>query len=580
MDNLVAFKKNKINWTIKENYSKKIVGFLEESVDNTNIHVTMIKSNRVREVKFVPIGDQVKLYFKHYKTRKFLDIFKNFFIGSKAKKEWVNATEILKRGVSAGEPIAFGEKRSAGITTDNFLLVKAVENSISLQELLSNKLFKERTVIFKCLSLFIHNLHINGIEHNDLHTGNILIPLNIIESLKTDQTITAETIANSFCLIDLHDVKCKNSLSNSSKLKNLSFLLYSLTFCCTWTEIETVIDEYLLIEIDDLKTSKYSKLIHSEISSIQRRHMSSRTKRCLKNSTRFSVEKWKYRKNEIIAEGDYKVCRNKEYDKKALETAITKHYSAVNTNPDSIIKNSSRIHITAIPVDNIQDRSEEKKNGKTKICVKEFKNHNLLKQIRETVCLSKSRKSWHAANGFVVRKHPTPFPIAMVERRVSGLVKSSFLITMYIDNAIPSYIYVNEHLNADSRGTRDHYLSKKIFIESFASSLRKIHKSNIYHADLKGGNILVKETGENMWSFFFVDLDRVFFKSKLPMYNIIQNLTQLNASLPNSFSYTDRIRFFKSYSEKDTLSTTDKPIINKIIRASIRRNHFWKPTVK
>lgn len=582
MTDYLFFIKNSITWTIKSTYSEKIAKFLDESHPLSNESTNVVKSNKVRNVKAIKLDNQTHFYFKHYKTTKISDIFKNMFFKSKAKKEWTNANEILKRGISVGEPLAFGEKRVNRIITDNFLIVKAVDDSISLRDLLLNKLthqtdFKKRRIILGALALFVHDLHLKGILHNDLHTGNILIPLHTIDTLKTSSANYLDNTKNRLCLIDLHDVKCKKDISPEVQLENLAFLLYSLTFCTTRTEIRFVIKLYLGNSYNNKELKTITKDINNNILQIQRKHMFSRTKRCLKNSSKFSKQCWKYKNNAIITEGNYKVYLNNDYNKKELEAALSAHNSALKDNPNCIIKNSSRIFITTIDSPTDKNRENGNVNKENKLCIKEFKNNNILKQFRETFCLSRARKAWYAANGFIVRNHTTPTPVAMLEQNQFGLVKSSFLITQYIDNAIPSYIYVNQTFNLPLTSQKHLFANKKTFTENLAISFRKLHQSNIYHADLKGGNVLVKETGENSRNFFYVDLDRVFFKKKLPHYNIHKNLTQLNASLPNSFSFTDRIRFFKTYYNIKKLSKKDKSLINKIVKASIKRKHFWNP---
>jgi len=586
MSRNVFLNKNGILWTIKINYSEDVLKYLEylelegkDLCDSGDV----VKSNSARSVRTIKIEPNINAYFKHFKIRKFLDVFKNTVIGSKARNEWLNATKILKKGVRIGEPVAFGEKQTNFVIKDNFLIVKAVENSVSLKELLQDKLlqgkyFIERKVILKSLSLFVNDLHLKGILHNDLHLGNILVPLKITTSLKNSSANTYDSVKNSFSLIDLHDVKCKENISIRAKINNFAFILYSLTFCCSRSEINKVINEYLAYSFKSDERKQIRRKINNLIISIRRRHLFSRTKRCLKNSSKFAKKIWVYGRDQILQEGRYKVFFNRDYNKNVLVNAIADHISAIKNSSEFIIKESSRTFITAVPVKNGSDGNVVPDNSSgRKICVKEIKNHGIFKQLRETLFFSRSKKAWYAGNGFVVRNCPTPVPIAMVEKTGRSLVKSSFILTEYINDAIPSYIYVRDSLEYVCNKAENSFASKRTFIETFARSFSNLHKSNIYHADLKGGNVLVKEINNHEWEFYYVDLDRVFFKKKIKKNCIIKNLIQLNASLPNAFSFADRMRFFKSYSNLTRLTVNDKSIIREIVKASIKRNHFWDP---
>ena len=82
------------------------------------------------------------------------------------------------------------------------------------------------------------------------------------------------------------------------------------------------------------------------------------------------------------------------------------------------------------------------------------------------------------------------------------------------------------------------------------------------------------------WNIFYIDLDRVYFNKRITLKKKIKNLTQLNASMPNCITYTDRLRFYRTYSGMKKLSDKDKQILRSIIQFSIQRNHFWKSKLK
>lgn len=84
----------------------------------------------------------------------------------------------------------------------------------------------------------------------------------------------------------------------------------------------------------------------------------------------------------------------------------------------------------------------------------------------------------------------------------------------------------------------------------------------------------------DMWEFFYLDLDRVCFNKRITLRKKIKNLSQLNASLPNSITFTDRLRFYQAYTGKKGLDDENKRIVRAIIQLSILRKHVWNPEIR
>lgn len=589
-----SYRENSIHWIIKSSYYKNVINVLKSGIFQSTDTANIVKSNPVRTVKTITLEGGCVLYCKHYNAKGWRDLVKYTVFGSKAKREWTNGIEILKRNIFTGEPVAYGEKKSNGFTSDNFLLIKAVPQSKPLGDILSDNEpenilnFKERRMFLKRLTLFLADLHSKGILHKDIHTGNILVHTQIYNFLRKTDYEAQIGKRDNFSIIDLHDVHCKTALSTSCKINNLAFLLYSLTQYCSRTELFFVMKCYLKGCFADFDEKKVVKEINRRMIGTKRKHMLSRTKRCLNNSSAFAVQSWKCKEGGNYNQGKYKVFFRRSYDRKTIEDAITSHNSAKQMNSDCVIKDTSRVFVTAIPMASQPDDCEHNA-GYAKLCVKEYINPNIFRQIREYFLSSRAERAWYAANGFIVRKLITPLPVAMLERIYNGRLISSFILTEFIEHAIPVYLYVTNPLNNSCQiagvntSKPDEHKSnvniavrRKLFIESFSRSFKNLHKANVYHADLKGGNILVKEIGENKWKFFYLDLDTVSFKKVITESEIIKNLTQLNASLPNDFSFSDRVRFFKNYTGRGKLTQYDKLLIRKIVKASIKRSHLWK----
>ncbi len=603
MKDFVVFYKDGIRWIINRNDSEKIILELKthailKKIGSYNLQTgegsstkgQTVKSNTVRSVEKILINGDKELFFKHYKPKGWTDYLKFSIFGSKARREWQNGNTILRRGIHAGEPVAYGEKRLGAIVSDNFLMVKSVEGSVSLKDALinnytgDNRCFRNRRLLLKRLSLFIVKLHSNGIQHKDLHTGNILV--NLQSALEKGN----EDITRGFSIIDLHDVRCKSRLPQETMLKNLSRHLYSLTPYCSQTEILFVIKEYLKVIDPDLMVKTVIKEINRRILGYKHIHMLSRSKRCMKKSSEFAIRSWIERENSGCYR--YKVYYKKVFNKDLIKEAVNAHYKAKLEDGEGLIKNIPRISVTKFPanVNNKQSGTDDLANN---LCTKEYKCPKVFSQIRETIFTPRGKRAWRAANGFTTRGIVTPRPIAYIRVKKSWRLNCSMVISEYVEPATPVYLYVVNNLsinrnikneenkeqaiNGNMNTTIDRIARKRYFIEAFARSFKNIHKQGIFHADLKGGNILVKEISKCHWQFFYLDLDNVAFRKSIALKKVRKNLIQLNASLPNEFSFSDRVRFYKYYCLKRKLDNRDKLLLKKVIIESIKKKHFWKP---
>ena len=143
------------------------------------------------------------------------------------------------------------------------------------------------------------------------------------------------------------------------------------------------------------------------------------------------------------------------------------------------------------------------------------------------------------------------------------------LFTEFIDHALE----LNEFVRKEFSGVLSPKAAdkKNKFIEECAHTLRKLHEKSIYHADLKSNNILVGEENGGGWTFYFVDLDRVYFKHQLSFNEKANNLAQINASIDDCISPSDRLRFFKTYARGTPAIMLRKKYYKKIMEISRKK---------
>jgi tRNA A-37 threonylcarbamoyl transferase component Bud32 len=176
-----------------------------------------------------------------------------------------------------------------------------------------------------------------------------------------------------------------------------------------------------------------------------------------------------------------------------------------------------------------------------------------LKQMRR----GRAVRYWRNAHGLGVRNLGTPRLIAASDTWVVGdWIESEDL-----------YAFVCTPFGRLDRKRRDGFISR------FARELRRLHRTGVYHGDLKATNILVKDD-----AFLFVDLDRVRFMEVVPERDRLFNLAQLNASLTPPLTRTDRLRFLRAYFGRcASLRKDERRWVREIMKITVARKHRWPP---
>ncbi len=554
-NNIISTKtiKNGAQWTVRKGY--------ESILDKLNLddfrsllnekRYKLIKETKVRSVISIPgsdIGDG-GIYIKYFKRKGYSDYVKYLFLPTRTRTEWKVAGELLSKGINTALPLAIAEKRTWSLLDSSMLVTKTVPRSEPLMEycqttfngILSGEKLAEKKKLLNDLAGFVRNIHEKGFFHNDLHAGNILIKFNndYFSPVK-DYTLY---------LMDLHHVKILKQLSKRKRLHNLAQLFNSLSSILTRSDKSGFVKSYGINALDNVKNEQeLINQIESESSRIRNIHYRSRLKRCMKESSTFSKKRFT----------GMKMFFRKGYDTNSFPELIGKHHNALANNDKGVIlKRDSKTALTRFPFKNGEIRS---------VVVKQYKTTRGLCLIKNIFRNSAGRKSWIAGNGLSVYGFDSARPLALIEKKVLGIVTDSYLIMEDAGHSLEMdrYILKNFHgqpLSGESK-------KKRTFINDFAKTIAKMHNRNIFHSDLKTCNIMVKEKENKSFDFIFLDFDKVAFNEEISIRKRIKNLTQINLSTPGCITITDRFRFLREYLNLCNIADEKKTMLREIINIS------------
>ncbi|MCF6149804.1 MAG: hypothetical protein E3K37_14210 [Candidatus Kuenenia sp.] len=497
----------------------------------------IIRNGHFRKVlKYEDADNDESFYIKHYTAKGSIDRMKSLFAPSKAKREWDQGFLLMDNGLHTAEPIAMGEKRSSGCISDCYIISKTIPDGVSLKAFLlqlqkSPSGVLQKKEMLRNLMFYVKKMHDAGITHGELHAENIVVNVN-------NPSI--------FYLIDLGRTRFRKNVPLTVRGQELSRLLYSVEELCSGEELLELVRCYEMPRPVE---------ILEKVFATKRRIWHSRTRKSVKRNNVFKIMK----------KGGYRINMRAGWDVDRLLYLIEKHSESLREKRENVIKISPKIGITIV------SGFDEKMKS---VCIKEYRYPSLLKRVAYSLIHSPARKAWLAAHGLLALKFNTPQPIALCECKKNGILEKSYIVMEDASENLPGNEYVNQKFSklyneSDCR-------KKRLFVSGLADSFRQLHDGGVYHADTKANNILVREL-EGTWNFYYLDLDRVYFNRTITRDERIRNLSQLNASMPNCMTYTDRLRFYKTYVNRTKLNDEDKEMIREIVRASIARKHVWQP---
>ncbi len=496
----------------------------------------VLKDTRVRWAAILPLERGGALYIKQFRTTGRWQRFKDVLSPSRAMKEWLIARLLLKRGISTPRPLGIFERRKHRILETCFFLTEALEEAVDLLEFCKARFpgvdhTGEKARILGLLAKTTRKMHDSRLFHKDLHAGNFLL---------------VDGDSPSLHVIDLHHVRSVPWVSRAKRLWNIAQIFNSLSFMLDPEAKRLFILAYGRGEAPFGRNLEHCLTrLDGMVQKMVKRRQKSRAKRCLKESTLFTIDR----------QADLIVFRRREIARDDLMAILRAHREVVQSRREKLLKYSPKTIVSMI------DRPLA--NG-GRVCVKEYRYKSLWYRIRNSLRRPKGKTSWVAGNALFNQGFCHVKPLAYLERRKLTLLQEAFYITESIADDLEMDRYLVQRFEGPS--IRD----LRGFITQFAEWIGSLHRAGIYHRDLKTCNILVREIGDG-WRFSLVDLEDVDQEASVGIEKIIRNLVQINCSIPKSFSYGNRLRFMKAYLRAYPTAIDERVLIERVMEESRRR---------
>jgi len=497
------------------------VGFFDDPISSVReMGGEVIKESTWRWAAIFTLPNGMRIFLKRDKAKGWPEYLKYLVLPSKGQREFLIASRLERRNLNIPKPLGWMERIRSGLVRESYYLSEATGTGISFIEEVAKA--KEPRSIME-LAATVRTFQDAGLFHQDLHGGNFLWD------------------GDSLFLTDLHRTKIVESLSPNQRLWNLAHLFHSLR--TIWGEREQLrfLDQYFDgISDGPKKREILFERIYPSMDRLQKRQWRSRTKRCLQESTEFTVQK----------ERGISYFHRRDFPLNRLKRVMEEHRTLVRERSSALVKYSPEVLVSIL-----SDEGEQ-------IGLKQFCYPHFWGWVKEYFRRSKGLKAWTAANGLRARGLPTLKPLALVERKGWMGLRESFLFMEALANDLEMDRYVLKGFEGLKR--------KRVFIKAFARWLDGLHGVGVYHKDMKTCNILVSEKGE-AWDFHLLDFEDVRMDEKVNRKKLFRNFLQLNTSTPQVMTRVDRFRFFREYLRLNPIVKDEKAFLHGLVDESRRR---------
>ncbi len=483
-----------------------------------------LRESRWRWSGFLELPKGKKVFLKRDRTKGWKESLKYMMFPSKGRKEWFIAYQIGKRQLKIPRPMGWLERVHQGVVRESYYLSEAIPSRGALAD--STDLLRDEKISTELVRLLIR-MHRSGLLHQDLHAGNFLYD------------------GESLYLIDLHRARLLRSLSLRQRMWNIAQLFHSLRTVWGKKDHEAFLLEYF--EGDSIAPSKfkvYLEQVYRDMDRLQRRQWESRTKRCMKESTEFSVKK----------EDGITYYHRRDFPFDRLKEAIAVHTEAVRNASSSLVKQSQEVTVSVFQA------------GEGRICVKQYAVPQTWNRFKERFRRSRGHRAWIGGNGLRVRGVSSIKLLAFGEEKSRFGKMESFLIMEAPEKGQEMDRFLCQGFDGEKE--------KRDWIQAFAFWLASLHQKKIYHRDMKACNIFVFKKNHG-WDFHLLDLEDVRFNQEVDERKLFKNLLQLNTSIPSLLTPKDRLRFLKGYLHHRPILQNKKNFLLRLLKQSRERGTVY-----
>lgn len=499
-------------WVVDPDWQQHLLGEeglrLEEWTRAGNVEI--IKDSEHRTIYRVGLPDK-SIFVKYYPERDFLSRIRQWIRSAKAWIEWQRTLVLRERSVPTVKPVAVGKHPVHG----SYIITEEIPHAQPLQQYFQQHWtawkqagqHRECRLLMTEMARFIAQIIQGGINHHDLHPGNILLHRNDL-----GQRI--------WYLIDPYSVGTLPPCDRKSFLNALVLLSHTFWYDVTahdrlraWVELRRASGFHFERKEERVFLAELHQKVHQQIYYIwnDRANRNTKANRDFYEQSVRRFHAWASRKlpadwlNEFL-----------------FDPALQIHHPR-----STILKVSRHGMVAVLPA------------GKQSVVVKQFKPRHAADRWLSRYRRSPAYHCYRMAYRLETAQIPTARPFAVVEKRRHGRLEMSYVIMEHLQQTIS----LGDYWSQASEQQRQSCLVK------LADLVQRLHMFRMSHRDLKVINILVRQAEVASPDLYLIDLRGVSYSRWLSNSRKKKDLARLALSALTSLSAsrTDLLRFLKLY---------------------------------
>jgi tRNA A-37 threonylcarbamoyl transferase component Bud32 len=362
----------------------------------------------------------------------------------------------------------------------------------------------------------VRRLHAARFLHRDLHLGNVLV--------REEKPF----------LIDFHGGYFLPFLPRAWEARMLGMLVSSFRARDQTHLVAPFLRAYAGREDPGLaeRVGRYA-------SRHRRRHLASRSKRCVVDSTSFAVEGGRGRR----------VFRRRELAPARLEALLRE--------PGRVVSSNRRGEVALL---------DEDGRGWCRKVVR----YAFLRGLLARLVPAHLYRAWRGGNALAVHGVGVAKPYAYVRRVSFGALREEALLTEELRGFQPLTTLLQ------SCSARRLVEIGPTVARDLADFMSRFHRTRFWQHDLAPKNVMVRQRPDGSWEFRLIDLDGIR-RSGLNRRRMLRNLVQLGSVPGVALRWLDRARFLKAYQDgalwrADVIRTLTAGILAEMFKRIVRES--------
>ncbi len=435
-----------------------------------------IKENRIRTVWELSIPGTGTYLVKHYRYLYAYDRMRYRVFPDKARREIENLKRLRQAGLPVPEPYHYGrlEGRSEAFSVSGYLKGSVPWPAEPTAHLVGR------------LAGIVRELHRARYLHRDLHLGNVVV------------------LSGKPYLLDFHGGFFLPVMPRLLEDRMLGLLVSSFISRGQEHLVGRFFEDYRI----DPAGPRAQRIRRAALRN-RNRHLKSRARRCVVDSTVFAVER---RKGLVV----YRLrrLRPEEFEKVLSEAG-------------DLVSANERSAISTV-------------NWGVRRLYRKTVRYGFFRGLLARIAGGKLYAAWRGGNAARVYGIGTAPPVAYAAFTRWGSVRKEVLLTEELTGFVPLTTYLQERTPEELAA-----LAPPLAV-GLARFVTAFHKTGFWQHDFAPKNILVRRGKSGQWEFKLVDLDGIRLRG-LNERRRLRNLVQLGFVPRVQIRWLDRARFLKAY---------------------------------